>query len=465
MTARVVATAEPRLSWLGAAAAGRLAGELPALGRLVGIFVLHAAFGLAMRQLPPLATLHTFATILTVLAVAVYTKNPATVLVCACYVSGSEVLWRMSKSYTFHETAKYAVSLLCLIGLVRLRRVRLPGHAVLYLVLLLPAAVFPFVYFPLDTFRKQAMFHLSGPIALTLAILYCSNLRVAAGELWRAAVAFAAPMAGVAAVTVRSSYMQQVKFGTESNFQTSGGFGPNQVSSSLAMAALLTLMTALLAKAGWKWRVLLAGLASLFTVQSAMTFSRGGVLSLAAALIVTGPLVLSGQRYKRQILLGLAGVALLLAVAFPIVNAYTGGKLAERFAEKEMSGRERLAAADWQVFEEFPVFGVGVGISKFFHPHGVTAHTEFTRALSEHGLLGVAAYLSLFWLLLRRGVAILGSRELRPYRGLLLALLVWPMAYMVVNAMRTSAPGLAIGMAFLTVLPGAALAGRERFAR
>lgn len=465
MTARVVATAEPRLSWLGAAAASRLAGELPALGRLVGIFVLHAAFGLAMRQLPPLATLHTFATILTVLAVAVYTKNPATVLVCACYVSGSEVLWRMSKSYTFHETAKYAVSLLCLIGLVRLRRVRLPGHAVLYLVLLLPAAVFPFVYFPLDTFRKQAMFHLSGPIALTLAILYCSNLRVAAGELWRAAVAFAAPMAGVAAVTVRSSYMQQVKFGTESNFQTSGGFGPNQVSSSLAMAALLTLMTALLAKAGWKWRVLLAGLASLFTVQSAMTFSRGGVLSLAAALIVTGPLVLSGQRYKRQILLGLAGVALLLAVAFPIVNAYTGGKLAERFAEKEMSGRERLAAADWQVFEEFPVFGVGVGISKFFHPHGVTAHTEFTRALSEHGLLGVAAYLSLFWLLLRRGVAILGSRELRPYRGLLLALLVWPMAYMVVNAMRTSAPGLAIGMAFLTVLPGAALAGQERFAR
>lgn len=447
------------------AAVSVAAGEMPEPGRLVLIFALHAALGLAMRQLPPLATLHTFATILAVLAVALYTRNPATVLVCACYVSGSEVLWRMSKSYTFHETAKYAVSLLCLIGLVRLRRVRLPGHAVLYLALLLPAAVFPFIYFPFDTFRKQAMFHLSGPIALTLAILYCSNLRVAAGELWRAAVAFAAPMAGVAAVTVRSSYMQQVKFGTESNFQTSGGFGPNQVSSSLAMAALLMLMAALLARAGWKWRVLLAGLASLFTVQSAMTFSRGGVLSLAAALIVTGPLVLSGHRYKRQILLGLAGVALVLAVAFPIVNAYTGGKLAERFAEKEMSGRERLAAADWRVFEEFPVFGVGVGISKFFHPHGVTAHTEFTRALSEHGLLGVAAYLSLFWLLFRRGVAILGSRELWPYRGLLLALIVWPMAYMVVNAMRTSAPGLAIGLAFLTVLPGAAPAGRERFAR
>jgi O-antigen ligase len=438
---------------------------MPSLGRLAWIFVLHAALGLAMRQLPPLATLHTFATILAVLAVSLYTKNPAVVLLCACYVSGSEVLWRMSKAYTFHETAKYLVSLLCFIGLVRLGRVRLPGHAVLYLALLLPAAVFPFVYFPLDTFRKQAMFHLSGPIALAMAILYCSNLRVTAADMWRAAVAFAAPMAGVAAVTVRSSYMQEVRFGTESNFQSSGGFGPNQVSSSLAMAALLVLMTALLARTGWRWRVLLAALAALFTVQSAMTFSRGGVLSLAAALLVSGPLVMSGHRYKRQILLGLAGVALVLAVAFPIVNAYTGGKLAERFAEKEMSGRERLAAADWEIFQEFPVFGVGVGVSKFFHPSGVTAHTEYTRALSEHGLLGVAAYLALFWLLGRRALAIAGSREMRPYRGLLMALLVWPLAYMVVNAMRTSAPGLAIGMAFLTVLPALAPARQERFAR
>lgn len=465
MTPHAAAPAQAQIQWPRLATIRQTAGELPSLQRLLLIFALHGVLGLAMRQLSPLATLHTFATILAVLAVSLYTKNPAVVLMCACYVSGSEVLWRMSKSYTFHETAKYLVSLLCFIGLVRLRRVRLPGHAVLYLALLLPAAVFPFVYFPLDTFRKQAMFHLSGPIALAMAILYCSNLRVTAAEMWRAAIAFAAPMAGVAAVTIRSSYMQQVRFGTESNFQSSGGFGPNQVSSSLAMAALLVLMAALLARTGWKWRVLFAGLASLFTVQSAMTFSRGGVLSLAAALLVSGPLVLSGHRYKRQILLGLAGVALVLAIAFPIVNAYTGGKLAERFAEKEMSGREQLAAADWEIFQEFPVFGVGVGVSKFFHPHGVTAHTEYTRALSEHGLLGVAAYLALFWLLGRRAFAIVRSREMRPYRGLLLALLAWPMAYMVVNAMRTSAPGLAIGMAFLTVLPALATAQQERFAR
>jgi len=439
--------------------------EMPALPRLVVVFALHALLGLAMHRLSPLATLHTFSTVLAVLAAALYTKNPAVVLMCAAYVSGSEVLWRMSKSYTFHETAKYTVTLLCLIGLVRLRKVRLPGPAVLYLALLLPAAVFPFVYFPFDTFRKQVMFHLSGPIALTLAIVYCSNLRIPAGEMWRASVAFAAPLCGVLVVTVRSSYMQEVRFGTESNFQTSGGFGPNQVASSLAMGALLLLMGAVLGRTGWKQRAMLLGLAAAFTVQSAMTFSRGGVLSLGGALIVSGPLLLSGHRYKKQILAGMAGVVLVLAVAFPLVNAYTGGKLAERFHEKKMSGREELAAADLRIFEEFPVFGVGVGISRYFHPRGVTAHTEFTRALSEHGLLGLAAYLFLLWLLVRRAAAIVAARESRPYRGMLLALLVWPLLYMAVNAMRTSAPGLAAGMAFLTVLPEALLQQGQRFER
>lgn len=439
--------------------------EMPALPRLVVVFALHALLGLAMHRLSPLATLHTFSTVLAVLAAALYTKNPAVVLMCAAYVSGSEVLWRMSKSYTFHETAKYTVTLLCLIGLVRLRKVRLPGPAVLYLALLLPAAVFPFVYFPFDTFRKQVVFHLSGPIALTLAIVYCSNLRIRAGEMWRAGVAFAAPLCGVLAVTVRSSYMQEVRFGTESNFQTSGGFGPNQVASSLAMGALLLLMGAVLGRTGWKQRAMLLGLAAAFTVQSAMTFSRGGVLSLGGALIVSGPLLLSGHRYKKQILAGMAGVVLVLAVAFPLVNAYTGGKLAERFHEKKMSGREELAAADLRIFEEFPVFGVGVGISRYFHPRGVTAHTEFTRALSEHGLLGLAAYLFLLWLLARRAAAIVAARESRPYRGMLLALLVWPLLYMAVNAMRTSAPGLAAGMAFLTVLPEALLQQGQRFER
>lgn len=438
---------------------------MPERGRLAVLFGLHFLLGLAIRQLAPVASLHTFATLVAAIAVSLSTRNPAIVLLCACYVSGSEVLWRMGKAYTFHETAKYAVSLLCFIGLIRLRNARLPGSALLYLALLLPGALFPFVYFSFDPFRKHVMFNLSGPIALTMCVLFCSNLRISAGEFWRASIAFAAPICGVLAVTFRSTYMQDVRFGTQSNFQTSGGFGPNQVSSSLAMAALLLLMASLLASTErWK-RIMLGGLAVACMLQSAMTFSRGGVLSLAFTLAAVGPLLLAGHRYKQRILLGLLALTLLLAVAFPLLNAYTDGKLAERFANKQMSGREALAETDWEVFQQHPFFGVGVGLSSYFHPGRIAAHTEYTRALAEHGLLGLAAYVALFWLSLRRILVILEARECLAYRGLLMALLIWPLVFMVVYAMRTSVPGLSMGMAFLTVLPGTLLTQRERFSR
>jgi O-antigen ligase len=439
--------------------------EMPALPRLVVVFALHALLGLAMHRLSPLATLHTFSTVLAVLAAALYTKNPAVVLMCAAYVSGSEVLWRMSKSYTFHETAKYTVTLLCLIGLVRLRKVRLPGPAVLYLALLLPAAVFPFVYFPFDTFRKQVMFHLSGPVCIAFCIVYCANVRISLTELWRVVLGFVAPLCGVAAVTVFSSYLREVRFTTDSNFQTSGGFGPNQVASSLALGALMLVLAVLLGKMPWKVRLLLTLTGAVFVVQSAMTFSRGGLASSAVALALAFPFALSGHRYKKHILAGMITLSVLLAVALPLVNAYTGGKLAERFTEKQMSGREELAEADWLVFQEFPVFGVGVGISRFFHPGGTTAHTEFTRAMAEHGLLGIVAYLALFWLLFRRSAAILRDPANRPLRAFLVALMAWPLLYMVVNAMRTSAPAFALGLAFLTIAPIVAPGQEQKFLR
>lgn len=438
-----------------------LGSDFPEARRILLIFGLHAALGLAMHRLPPLATLHTFATVLAVLAISVAAKSPAAVLMCAAYVSGSEVLWRMSKSYTFHETAKYLVALLSVIGMVRLRRVRLPGPALLYLALLLPAAIFTFYYFPLNTFRKTAMFHLSGPIAVTFCILFCANLRLVMPDLWRTVAAFIAPLCGVAAVTVVSSYLQEVRFTTDSNFQTSGGFGPNQVASSLALGALMLTLALLLARLPWKLRALLTAMAALLVVQSTMTFSRGGIAASAVALACALPFVLSGHKYRKQILAGLAGFALLLILVFPAVNAYTGGKLAERFTEKEMSGREELALIDWKIFEEYPLFGVGVGISSYFHPGGTTAHTEFTRALAEHGLLGLIAYICLAWLLLRRSASILWDPANRPLRGFLVALMAWGVLYMAVNAMRTSAPAFALGLSFLTILPAAARAGQK----
>lgn len=415
------------------------------------LFGTHVALGLAMHRLPPLATLHAFLSILGAIAASLYAKNPGLIVAAACYISGAEVLWRMSKSFVFHETAKYTVALLCLVGLARLRRRRIPGHAVLYLALLAPAAIYPFYYFGFDLFRKQVLFHLSGPIAITCALVFGANIRINRPQLWRACLAMALPLAGVAGITVASSYLRQVRFTDESNFATSGGFGPNQVSSALALGALALALAALLARFDWKARALAVVSSAVFAVQSAMTFSRGGLLSIGFSMAAALPFLLAGRRHKRALLAGALALALLLAAALPLANSYTGGKLAERFRDRNMTGREVLMRADLEIWAENPVFGVGIGISRFFHPRGTTAHTEFTRALAESGALGLLAYVSLAWLVARRLKAVLASPQDRPLRGFHVAMAVWPLFYMAVNANRTSEPAIAFLLSFLTV--------------
>lgn len=427
--------------------------DLPEARKILVVLGLHAVLGLAMHRLPPLATLHTISTALAVIALSLSTRSPAVILMCAAYVSGCEVLWRMSKAYTFHETAKYLVSLLCIVGMFRLRHVRLPGAAILYLALLLPSVVFTYYYLPLNQFRKTTMFNLSGPIATTLCILYCCNICLNIKDLWRVVTSYIAPVCGIATVTILSSYSDQIKFSTQSNFQTSGGFGPNQVSSSLSLGALMLTVTVLLARMPDKLRAALSILTVVLVIQSAMTFSRSGLLSYAAALACALPILLVQNRNRWQILVALAALCAVIMLLLSFADAYTGGKLFARFADKRMTGREQLAEIDWELFKQNPLFGVGVGISSYFHPRRIAAHTEFTRALGDHGILGLLAYSSLGWLVFRRVAGCLLDSSMQAAYGFPVALIVWALLYMSVNAMRTSSPALALGLSFLTVVP------------
>lgn len=427
--------------------------DLPEARKLLLFLGLHAVLGLAMHRLPPLATLHTLSTALAVIALSLSTRSPAVILMCAAYASGSEVLWRMSKAYTFHETAKYLVSLLCIVGMCRLRHVRLPGAAILYLALLIPSVVFTYYYLPLNEFRKTTMFNLSGPIATTVCILYCCNIRLSSKDLWRVVASYVAPVCGIATVTIVSSYSNQIKFSTQSNFQTSGGFGPNQVSSSLSLGALMLTVTVLLARMPSRLRVALSILTLVLVIQSAMTFSRSGLLSYAGALACALPILLVRNPNRWKILFVLAALCAGTALLLTFADAYTGGKLFERFADKKMSGREELVEIDWELFLQHPLFGVGVGISPYFHPRGVAAHTEFTRALADHGILGLLAYISLGWLAVRRVAGCLLDPSMQAAYGIAVGLIVWALLYMSVNAMRTSSPALALGLSFLAVVP------------
>ena len=67
----------------------------------------------------------------------------------------------------------------------------------------------------------------------------------------------------------------------------------------------------------------------------------------------------------------------------------------------DTTGREDIARADLEVWFDNPVLGVGPGVAKEYRAatfgRAAAAHTEFTRLLAEHGILGLVALIILYW--------------------------------------------------------------------
>jgi hypothetical protein len=126
---------------------------------------------------------------------------------------------------------------------------------------------------------------------------------------------------------------------------------------------------------------------------------------------------------------------------------FTGGKIRERFADTGATGRDRIAVEDFQIWKRNVVLGVGVGLSSFERTEAlgqrVAAHTEYTRLIAEHGLLGLAAGLMLF---------LMASRPIFRWpagftKAAIIAGVTVALASLAASGMRTAAPGLLIGLA------------------
>jgi O-antigen ligase len=233
----------------------------------------------------------------------------------------------------------------------------------------------------------------------------------------------------------------------ESNILTSGGFGPNQVSAVLGFAVLIAFLYVVSAKVSILTKLFLVGAAAVFAAQSAMTFSRAGLASAAIALMVSLPFLITDRRRRIWTVAGIVALVLAGVVLFPVLNSYTGGKLQKRFEETSLSNREALAAQDLDLFQQNPLYGVGVGLSVFLRPTRAAAHTEFTRLLADHGLLGAIALLAL---VLQLGKTLLTART-HWVLGLRAAAVSWTLLNFAINAMRLVAPSYALCVAFVNL--------------
>jgi O-antigen ligase len=417
----------------------------------LGFALLHIVLAMAFRRFPQLATAHALASLAIGIAYAAMTKRIQHLAVFVMYFAGCEVLWRMTQAGVFWEFGKYAIVSVLLVGLLRFRARRNRVLALAYFLLLVPSIALTILALDPDSARQQISFNLSGPLALTVAVIFFSNVRLTVNHVRATFVAFAAPAVGIAVLTIIKARSSELVFVNASNRATSGGFSGNQVSAILGVAAMLLILMSLQRLMTWKVRLPLLAVAAVLTMQSALTFSRGGIL-LAFAGLAAGVffIVRGGMRIRITVLVvGLLCTVVGRYIIEPRLEEITGGKLKERYSSTKSSGRDLFIDSELMLFRESPILGVGPGMGLYERvDRGLifgASHTEYTRMLAEHGILGLLSIVALAALAFR---AVMRSPDLAT-RSIAAALVVWVLLFMLMYGMRLAAPSVCFGLAFM----------------
>lgn len=382
----------------------------------ISLIILHVILGFVIFTFPVLSLLYGLLTIVFGVFYILKTKNRNNeVIFMSAYIIGLEVFLRMTGGGLSYEIGKYAVILYMFLGIL-ISGVKKNGLIyIFFIVLLLPAVLVSSETLNYDTnFRKAIIFNLLGPICLGISSLYCYQRVIKLNQLKNIFPAFGLPIicALVYLFLYTPSNLQEIITNTSSNFNTSGGFGPNQVSTILGLGMFCFFVQIILNS---KSKLLLVINTMLFAVcayRGVLTFSRGGVIVGLFIIILLLIAIFPRVNIRAKSKLGLSAVIgiILGFIVWTYVSLQTGGMIDKRYAnqnatgvEKEslLTGRETLMQTEIEMFFNNPILGVGVGKNREERKEmtGIAAatHSEVTRLLAEHGMLGIFALLILIY--------------------------------------------------------------------
>lgn len=186
----------------------------------------------------------------------------------------------------------------------------------------------------------------------------------------------------------------------------------SQADTTTASAATTSWNRAATPTAGFSISIALAivGLA-LVVLTALLTLSRGGALAVGMAGFVTLVALLRTGLVSARLLLGLTGCAAFLGVLFALTSYES---LARRVDVIDNQSRFEIWAANWKLFEQFPLSGTGIGTHAAAHQlviergasRKIFTHAEscYMQIASETGIvglivLGLAIVLIFSWLL------------------------------------------------------------------
>lgn len=377
------------------------------------LLLVHILIGLLVYALPFTAKIYGYSIFIfgTIYVIKSSNKNNEALLVAA-YVVGSEVFLRMTGGNPLYEISKYGVLFFLLLGMYFSGFSRGAISYWLFLILLIPGLIIATFALDLGTnIRTRIAFNISGPLCLGIASIYTFRRSISLEQMNRILLYMGLPIVTcMVYLTVYTPIIKDVITGTESNFQTSGGFGPNQVSTALGLGMFIFFSRVLLASKTKLLVVINLFLALNISYRGFITFSRGGMITgLVMIFILLAFLyVKSNDTGRVKLNYGLMLIIFAILGVWMYTSFQTGGLINKRYANQDASGRvktsqftgrENLADEEIDIFLDNPFLGAGVGkvIEIRQSETGVTmaTHNEITRMLAEHGMLGVIGLLIL----------------------------------------------------------------------
>ena len=377
------------------------------------LLALHAFLGFVLFLFPFFSKVYGIAILVFGIYFIIQSKNKQNeALLMAAYAVSAEIMLRMTGGTFVNEYGKYLVMLFLFLGMLFSGFSRNALVYWLFLFFLVPSVVLSTVTLDITTDVKKAIvFNISGPVCLGISAIYCYKRLLTFQRLLGVVTAFSLPL--LCLVTYLYFYapnIQDVVTGTQSNFETSGGFGPNQVSTILGLGIFIFFVQLMLNSSNGILQIINGGLVLFFAYRGLITFSRGGIYTGVAMILLLLAILYFQANFQTKP--KIAGIIVLSFLATLAVWSYssikTNGLLDKRYANQDaagrekksqLSGREILIESELKMFYENPILGVGVGKNKELRKSqtgiDLATHNEITRMLAEHGTLGIVGLLIL----------------------------------------------------------------------
>ena len=377
--------------------------------------LLHAGLGGLFFFIPFLAKIYGIAIFLWGLGYVIKTQNRNNeVLLMAAYFTGIDVYLKMLDASFLNEYGKYTVIIFMVLGIFYQGFSKSAFLYVFFIALLIPGIYVGVSTLSLEAnIRKAIAFNITGPVCLGISALYCFRRVISLNRLKDVLAMLLFPLVAMLIhIFLYTPNIQEVVTNTQSNFETSGGFGPNQVSTVLGLAMFVAFARFLLASSSLTMKLINGFLIIVFAYRCIITFSRGGMYTglLMMVLLMMFIYNIVNLKAKTKIMV-VASLAVLAGVGiWTYSSLQTNGMIDKRYSnqsaagkekESQLSGRETLIETELQMFWENPLLGVGVGRNKEIRLEetGIrsASHNEVTRMLAEHGSLGLLGLLILFF--------------------------------------------------------------------